>query len=138
MLPLRYPKEWRIANIVLLVLVLIAALMPLAWMWPDSRAFTSWFGTVDKWIHGLTFMMLAVWFAGQYDRPAYWRIALGLAAFGVLIEACQGAMGYRTPDAFDVAADVGGIVAGLLFASVGVGGWALRLEALLDGGARRE
>jgi VanZ family protein len=133
MLPLQYPREWRIASAGLLLAVLLAALMPLAWMWPDGKAFTAWFGSVDKWIHGITFLILAVWFAGQYAKPAYWRIALGLLAFGVLIEACQGAMGYRTPDSSDVVADAAGIALGLLLATVGAGGWALHVETWLAG-----
>jgi len=89
MLPLRFAGRWRAASIVLLVAVLAATMMPAVWLWPDKPGFVSWFVHADKWLHGLTFVLLAVWFSGQYQRRSYWRIGIGLIAFGVFIEACQ-------------------------------------------------
>ncbi len=128
MLPLRYAARWQVASIMLLVLVLAATLMPVVWFWPDRHGFSAWFLHVDKWMHGITFVILAIWFAGQYRRESYWRIGVGLIMFGVLIEVCQRLVTYRSAEWFDVAADVAGIAVGLVVALVWLGGWSLWLE----------
>jgi VanZ family protein len=131
MLPLRFAARWRVASIILLVLVLISTLMPAVWFWPDKEGFVHWFVHVDKWLHGITFVVLAVWFAGQYRRESYWRIGFGLLFFGVLIEACQRLVTYRSADWLDVAADAAGITVGLAVAMAGLGGWSLWVESRL-------
>ena len=128
MLPLRYAGRWRLISVILLILVLVATLMPAVWFWPDRRQFVAWFIHVDKWLHGITFVFLAIWFAGQYRPRSYWRIAIGLIFFGLLIEACQRMVTYRSADWFDIVADTAGIVVGLAMASAGLGGWSLRIE----------
>ncbi len=126
MLPLQYVSWWRT---VLLILVLVAALMPAVWLWPDRGKIVSWLGEFDKWAHAIVFALLAVWFAGQYRPRSYWRIALGLVMFGLLIELCQRMVAYRSAEWLDVAADGAGIIAGLLVAAAGLGGWSQRFEA---------
>jgi VanZ family protein len=83
---------------------------------------------VDKWLHGITFVILALWFAGQYRPGSYWRIGIGLILFGFLIEGCQRLVTYRSADWFDIWADTAGIVVGLIIAMAGIGGWSLRIE----------
>ena len=131
MLPLRYASRWRVASVVLLLLVLVATMMPAIWFWPVSRELAAWFMDVDKWVHGVTFVFLAVWFAGQYRLRSYWRIAVGLISFGVLIEACQRLVTYRSSDILDIVADAAGISVGLVVAMAGLGGWSLWLEERL-------
>lgn len=133
MLPLRYAARWRTAGLVLLALVLLASLTPVFWFFPDRKGFVSWFVHVDKWLHGIAFVILAVWFAGQYRRRSYWRIAVGLLAFGVLIEACQRMVTYRSSEWLDIAADAAGIAVGLAIALTGLGGWSLWLENRMAG-----
>ena len=128
MLPLRYAGRWRVASVVLLILVLVATLMPAVWVFPDRREFLAWFVHVDKWLHGITFVFLAIWFAGQYRPRSYWRIATGLIFFGVLIEACQRLVTYRSADWLDIYADGAGIAVGLAMAIGGLGGWSLWVE----------
>ncbi|MDJ0813253.1 MAG: VanZ family protein [Woeseiaceae bacterium] len=128
MLPLRYAARWRVTGLLFLVIVLLASMMPAGWLWPDRQEFVSWFTHADKWMHGIVFATLAVWFAGQYSRGSYWRIAVGLLAFGVLIEACQRLVGYRTSEWLDVAADAAGIAVGLAIALAGLGGWSQWIE----------
>ena len=128
MLPLRHAHAWRIANILLMLLVLAATLMPASWLFGDREIAVPWFPHADKWLHGLTFAVLALWYAGQYRPRSYWRIVIGLMAFGVLVELCQLMVGYRTADWLDIGANGAGIIAGLAVATAGAGGWCLRVE----------
>lgn len=130
MLPLRYAGRWRIAGIAVLIVVLIAALSPAIWFMPDMRE--AGFFLSDKWLHGIIFAFLTVWFSGQFARRAYWRLALGMLAFGGLIEVCQHFLEYRRAETLDLLADVIGIVAGLAIAFAGAGGWSLRVENWLQ------
>lgn len=122
MLPLRYTKSWQVAGILVLIGVLVAALSPAMPELQQAKLLT------DKSMHGLTFAFLTVWFSGQYARRSYWRLALGMLAFGGLIEVCQRMLTYRSAEAMDLVADTIGIAAGLLVALAGAGGWSLRLE----------
>jgi len=131
MLPLRYVRRWQIASAFLLIFVLASTLIPAAWFWSSSRDFGTWLINVDKWLHGITFVILAVWFAGLYRPRSYWRIGVGLILFGLFIEGCQQLLAYRSAEMFDVAADIIGIVIGLVIAGAGLGGWSLRLEGWL-------
>ena len=127
MLPLQYARLWRVLSVVLLLFVLAAALAP-SW-WFDTKAEAlSWFEHADKWLHGITFLALTLWFAGLVARHAWGRMALGLLLFGLLIEACQLLVGYRMGDWIDLGADALGILLGMAIAAAGLGGWGLRLE----------
>ena len=129
MLPLRYAPQWRIASIVLLLAVLFSTLAPAVWFWSDKVQLVSWLANFDKWAHVVTFVILTVWFAGLYRPRSYWRIAVGLTAFGMLIEVGQRLVGYRSAEWVDLAADVVGILLGLAIAVSGAGGWCLRIES---------
>ena len=131
MLPLRHAARWQIASLFLLLIVLAATLMPAVWFWDDRFKALSWFESIDKWFHGITFLALSIWFTGLYEKSAYWRIGLGLLAFGLVIEACQRMVTYRTADWMDVGADAAGIMLGLVIGAAGIGGWCLRAEEFL-------
>ena len=133
MLPLRYTRRWQIVGCLALVAVFVLALIPVFWREPSVGR---WLVGADKWMHGTTFAILAVWFSGQYPRRSYWRIAVGLFAFGLAIEACQRLVAYRTGDVFDMIANAVGILIGLSVAWAGAGGWSLRIEQWAS--ARRE
>lgn len=128
MLALRYRRRWQIASLVLLFLVLAAALMPAVWFWSNKSAGIQWFTGIDKWLHGIAFLVLALWFSGLYRRRSYWKVGLGLLLFGLGIEFCQRLVGYRTADMLDVGADAIGIVVGLVIGAISIGGWCLRVE----------
>ena len=102
------------------------------WFWPNRREYVAWFIDADKWLHGITFVFLAIWFAGQYRPRSYWRIGVGLICFGFLIEACQRLVTYRSADWFDIVADVAGITVGIAVAMAGLGGWRLWIEDRLS------
>ena len=64
MLPLQHVRVWRRLSVILLILVLVAALSPAFWF--DTKVdVLTWFQHTDKWLHGLTFAVLAMWFAGH-------------------------------------------------------------------------
>jgi len=127
MLPLRHAGLWRALSVLLLLGVLAATLTPAFWF--DNKMLAlAWFKNIDKWEHGLTFMFLAIWFAGLTARQGYWRIAIGLMLFGCVVEGCQFFVSYRTADWRDIVADAAGIIAGLTAATAGLGGWALWVE----------
>ena len=128
MLELHYARAWRAASLALLLAVFVATLMPAVWFWSDRVELSRWLGGVDKWAHFFAFFVLALWFAGLYRRRSYWRVAVGLIAFGVLIELCQRAVGYRSAEWLDVVADALGVIAGLAVALLGVGGWSRQVE----------
>lgn len=129
MLPLRYARRWRVASAVLLAFVLATTVIPAVWLRPDWISSVSWLEHADKVSHVVTFSLLTLWFAGQYRPRSYWRIAIGLLAFGVLIEVCQRAVGYRSGEWLDFGADAVGIIVGLAIAVAGVGGWCQQFEA---------
>ena len=131
MLPLRYARRWQVASLTLLLLVLAATLMPAVWYWDDRFKAMSWFDGVDKWFHGVTFLVLSLWFTGLYHKRSYWKIGIGLLLFGLVIEACQRMVSYRTAEWLDVGADAVGIILGLVIGAVGIGGWCLRAEEIL-------
>lgn len=127
-LPLRYTRFWRVASAMLLLAVLVATMMPAVWFWSDRAQLVGWVTNFDKWAHFVVFTILCVWFTGLYERRAFWRIGIGLFAFGVLIEICQRLVGYRSAEWLDIAADGAGIIAGFVIASAGAAGWGLRVE----------
>jgi VanZ family protein len=132
MLPLRHANCWQVASLFILFVVLAAALMPAFWFWDDKSKALSWFRNIDKALHVATFLVLAVWFSGLYRKNSYWKIAVGLLAFGLMIEVCQRAVGYRSAEWTDVFADATGIVLGLMIALTGIGGWCLRAEEIFS------
>ena len=127
MIALRYSWRWQIAGFLLLVLVMIAALVPKL---PFHELATQ-FRISDKVMHIVAFTFLAAWFSGQYEKRSYWRIALGLIAFGILIELVQSTVSYRTAEWMDLIGDAAGIAIGLLIGVLGAGGWSMRVEEWL-------
>jgi VanZ family protein len=130
MLELRYAGAWRLLSWATLLLVLTATVVPSNWLWFDDPSMGFDFG--DKWLHGITFAGLTLWFCGQYRRSSYWRVALGLLAFGLLIEIVQRNIAYRSAEMLDLVADLVGIAVGLILALAGMGGWTPRFERWLQ------
>ncbi len=127
MLPLQHRAFWHSLSLAMLLVVLIGALSPAIWLGnkPDGLSFIK---NADKWVHGITFFALALWFAGLVERRRYWLMGAYLIAFGALLEYFQLYVRYRTADQFDIAANTAGIIVGLTVAAAGLGGWGLRVE----------
>ena len=128
MLPLRYERRWQVASLFLLLSVLVGALTPVVWFWDDRVSGLRWFDNFDKWLHGITFFVLAVWFTGMFSRSRYAHVVIGLLLFGVVIEGCQYLVAYRTAAWTDAGANAAGVFLGLTLALVGTGGWCERIE----------
>ncbi len=129
MLPLRYLAQWRIVGVALIGVVFIAAMVPSQLFWPGGLPISAWTAGDDKLVHAITFAFLTTWFGGQYAQQGFWRILAGLAVFGVLIEICQGIVGYRTRDVADIVANLCGILAGFLLVRFWLRGWSARVES---------
>ena len=83
----------------------------------------------DKTLHFLTFSCLMIWFSGVFRfRLTPW-VALGLLAFGVLIELLQSQLSYRSAELADALSDAGGILMGWALAAAGLRFWTARIEA---------
>ncbi len=128
MIELRYAWRWQLAGFLLLIFVMIAAMVP---KMPFENLVLQ-FKISDKVLHIVAFTILAVWFSGQYEKRSYWRIAMGLIAFGILIELVQGTVSYRRSEWLDLVGDASGIVIGLVIAFIGIGGWSRRVEQWLE------
>ena len=97
--------KWRWVFISCLTLVIIVSLMPVNG--------TGWFPGQDKLMHTITFAALFLIGSQAFPRPKFcWQLFLGLLAYGALIEWLQGKTGYRSMEAWDVVADLSGLVIG--------------------------
>ena len=126
MLPLQYPRRWLLAGALILAVILAAAILP--WLAGPTPSVSH----ADKWIHGVTFLVLALWFTGQYARSHYIWIFVGLCAYGALIELGQALIPYRTAEWLDLGADAAGALAGIIVALLLTGGWSVYAERWLD------
>ncbi len=127
MLPLRHAALWRILSGLLLLAVLAAMLAPPGWF-RGAQDGQSWFPHADKVLHGFTFIVLTAWFTGLLEQRRYLVLAVWLTGFGIVAEACQHLVGYRTADWLDIAANSLGILLGLALALAGLGRWGLWFE----------
>jgi len=108
MLPLAHARAWIAASTLLVAAVVYASLGPSVPA-PDVDNF-------DKFGHLVAYAALAAWFGG---------LGLGL-------EVLQHTMGRgRVGDPYDMAANLAGVVAGLLLGLRLTGGWAAGFEAWL-------
>jgi len=126
MLPLRFPRTWLVTGLLIMALVLVLTLLPAGRM-------TTLTMLSDKAAHFLAFMLLMVWFCGVFRPPFTPLVAVGLLAFGILIELLQSRLPYRSAEIADALYDLGGITAGWLLAVLGASRWTRILEAVLPG-----
>lgn len=102
--PLRLAAAWYVIGAIMLLGVAVASLVP----GPDI-------GVSDKLSHLVTYLLLAGWFSLlAANRVILGWSAIGLIAYGMLIELLQGMTSYRYPEWGDVLANGLGILAGIL------------------------
>jgi len=123
-LPLRFPYQWLFGGLFVMAVVLGFALAPL------GRLTAAWVLT-DKLMHALAFAALMVWFCGVFRLPFTPVVAIGLLAFGGVIEFLQGMLPYRSAEFRDLLADGAGIFAGWILAVIGLRHWTRWLESFL-------
>lgn len=122
MLPLRYAWAWLAAGILILALGLASALLPVSSSMPSLN---------DKLVHTAGFLGFMVWFGGVFERRRLPWVALGLGAYGLLIELLQSLTPTRQAEGLDLAADVAGILLGWLLSLAGLSRWCTKLESWL-------
>jgi VanZ family protein len=99
---------WSAAMVCAVMTVTVLTLLP-ADRLPPVPLFNWW----DKAQHALAFGVLTVIARLGWPKGSAWRQALGLVAYGVLIEIAQAATGWRHGEVADALADAVGVVAGL-------------------------
>jgi hypothetical protein len=123
MLPLRYPWAWKLVGWLLVAGVVFGSLMP-------GHSVPSVVSN-DKLLHGATYFLLMIWFAGLYPRGRHLSIALGLLALGAALDLLQGLTSTRSFDLRDIAANAAGISAALVLSYWLLEGWCQRMEQWL-------
>jgi VanZ family protein len=122
---LRYVYFWLAGGILLLSAVLYFALSPTS----GAAVIPS-----DKAAHFLVFTALMLWFGGVFRLKRAPFVALGLLAFGVLIELLQSRLEYRSAEVADALFDIGGILLGWALAATSLGRWAGVIESWIPVG----
>jgi len=122
MLPLRYAYFWLAGGLLLMAIVLGLTLAPLGQTLAIS--FLS-----DKASHFIAFLTMMLWFCGIVRFRLTPLVALGLLAFGVLIELLQSQLPYRSAEFADGVYDLAGILTGWLLAVAGFRHWAVTVES---------
>jgi VanZ family protein len=121
LLPLRYARAWLSAGLILLVLGLVSALSTVATPMPLT--------VNDKLIHLIGFIGFMVWFGGVFQARFVPLVALGLFAYGLLIELLQSFTVTRQAEGLDLAADTAGILLGWILSTAGLSRWCMKLES---------
>lgn len=106
--PLRHRLRYQRLGLLVLLTMLILSLLPLGGA--ASRV-----PNADKLAHFLAYTgLMAAYAQLLIGRRSRWVLALGLFAFGLLIEALQSLVDWRSADALDVLANAAGIALGAL------------------------
>lgn len=112
---LRFTRLWLGIGLIGCAVLAYASLMPD----PPQPSAVPYY---DKLAHMLAYGVLGAWFGGVLPSH-YGRIFIGLAAYGLVLELVQSLTGYRSGEMLDMAADVAGIIAGLVLARLGMMRW---------------
>ncbi len=118
---LQYRRWWLAGGFLLLIIILISSLMPLS-------GFDELLPYSDKVLHGLTFMILMLWFSGLVHARLYRRLFISLLIYGAVIEMLQSLTDYRTMELADLLADTIGLLLGWALAHNYLGDWCEAVE----------
>ena len=125
MADLKFPRLWWTLGWLLVAGVCFGSLMPGDAV--DLRDFN------DKQVHAFTYGVLMLWFSGLFVRSRNLLIVAGaLLLLGAGLDVAQGvATRTRSFDLWDIAANTGGILVGLILARLFFAGWCGRVERLI-------
>ena len=126
MLPLRFPWFWLMVGWLLVLGVSIGSLIP-----QSALELVGRFDIPDKLLHAGSYGALMMWFSGLYARRYYWILIVVLLLLGLVLEFVQRALGYRSFELMDIAANLSGIIVGTAAALAWLGGWCQRIEQQL-------
>jgi hypothetical protein len=124
-LPLRYPWAWLSLGSLLVIAVCVGSLMPAQMLQAAP------FEIGDKLLHGGSYFVLMIWFAGLFPRQRHWLVAAFLLALGAGLDVAQSRTVTRSFELEDIAADGVGILCGLMLSWSLLAGWCQRLERRL-------
>lgn len=125
MFPLNYILLWKLANLVILILLAGLLLLPPEWLFSnyikDLPELLS-----DKVIHIGVFTLWTCWLSGQFI--SFLKIFFYTSIFGFFIEVIQYFLSYRSWELLDLLANEIGILIGVIIAIKFTSGWSLLIE----------
>ena len=125
MFPLNYKLLWKLANLVILILLASLLLLPPEWLFPNYIEDLSELLS-DKVIHIGVFTLWTCWLSGQFI--SFLKIFFYTSIFGFLIEVFQYFLPYRSWELLDLLANEIGILIGVIIAIKYTSGWSLLIE----------
>ena len=125
MFPLYYKLLWKLANLVILILLASLLLLPPEWLFSDYIKDLTELLT-DKVIHIGVFILWTCWLSGQFI--SFFKIFFYTSIFGFLTEVIQYFLPYRSWELLDLLANEIGILIGVIVAIKFTSGWSLLIE----------
>ena len=125
MFPLNYKLLWKLANLVILILLVSLLLLPPEWLFSNYIKDLPELLT-DKVIHIGVFILWTCWLSGQFI--SVFKIFFYTSIFGFLIEVIQYFLPYRSWELLDLLANEIGILIGVIIAIKYTSGWSLLIE----------
>ena len=125
MFPLNYKLLWKLANLVILILLVSLLLLPPEWLFSNYIKDLPELLT-DKVIHIGVFILWTCWLSGQFI--SFFKIFFYTSIFGFLIEVIQYFLSYRSWELLDLLANEIGILIGVIIAIKFTSGWSLLIE----------
>jgi len=122
---LRYREYWLILSIFIIFIVSSLMLLPSHWFFHGDDHVDS--QIIDKIFHALVYFFLALWFSGQYKVSFTFFLVISL--YGVLIEFIQYFIPYRSAELMDIFSNQIGVIAGVIFSTLSLGGWSKKFES---------
>ncbi len=119
-----FRKWWLVLGYVWVLVVITMSLLPNP---PDTQSV--FLG--DKLVHGVTYLLLMVWFCQSYSSNSYRIVGIYLFALGVMIEFAQWGTGYRFLELADIIANLLGILVGWFLLKVWLANLFAGIERIL-------